>query len=82
MDYYFTKDDEYLTSCPENVTFRELHFCSEKKFNLWVDAVVRRIKSKWYQQRTPIHPGNFSAEDIVTDMKNLSVPDVSSQYVK
>jgi len=77
MDYYFTKDDEYLTSCPENVTFRELHFCSEKKFNLWVDAVVRRIKSKWYQQRTPIHPGNFSAEDIVTDMKNLSVADVS-----
>ena len=72
MDYFFTKDDEYLRICAENITFRELHFCTEAKFHKWVVSVSKRIKSKWYRNRVPILPGRFTTEDIVADMKRLS----------
>ena len=78
MDYYFTKDDEYLTTCPENITFRELHFCSEAKFHKWVVSVSKRIKSKWHRNRVPILPGRFTTEDIVADMKRLSAADTTN----
>ena len=81
MDYYFTRDDEYLTTCPENLTFRELHYCSEKKFEKWVDDVSQRIRSRWYQHQVPVLPGNSTTQNIVEDMKKLSGADTDRLLV-
>ena len=71
-DFYYTADNDYLENCPDNLTFKELHYSSEAKFQDWVTSVRKRIRSNWNRSQTPVSLGSRNTAGIVNDFRNLS----------
>ena len=72
-EFFYTAENDYLVDCPDNLTFKELHYSSEKKFQDWVTNVRKRIRSSWNRTQTPPTLGTRTTNTIVSDLKNLSV---------
>lgn len=71
-NHHYTSDDDYLVDSPVNLTFRKLHYSSDKQFQEWVSKVRIRIRRNWNQKQIPPIIGTRSEQSIIDDLKRLS----------
>ena len=77
-NYYYTVEDDYLQDSPDNLTFKQLFYSSDKKFQEWVSSVRKRIRRNWTRNQIPPTLGTRSNQSILGDLQRLSTKDIDN----